>query len=119
MREELQSGGMGKWSRFSLGCKVCDNYLRKHREGRAGLTLDPTATAGSSCAAAAGLEHDFTALPNPGIPHSFLPRNSQESIPDPTRPLGFSLLVVLHRAVIAPNPGFQAAGSSLTPPSTD
>lgn len=92
MREEAQRGGMGKWSRFSLGCKVCDNYLRKHREGRAGLTLDPTATAGSSFA---GLEHDFPALPNPSIPHSFLPRNSQESIPDPTRHLGFSLLVVL------------------------
>lgn len=96
MREEPWSGGMGKWSRFSLGCKVCDNYLRKHREGRAGLSLDPTATAGSLCAAAAGLEHDFTALPNPSVPHSFLPRNSRESIPDPTCHLGFSLLLVLN-----------------------
>lgn len=76
MREEPWSRGMRKWSRFSLGCKVCDNYLRKHREDRAGFTLDATATAGSSCAAAAGLEHDFTALPNPSVPHSFLP--SQE-----------------------------------------
>lgn len=122
MREEPRSGGMRKWSRFSLGCKVCDNYLRKHREGRAGFTLDPTASAGCSCVAAAGLEHDFPALPNPGVPRSFLPRNSQESMPDPTRHLGFFLPVgsaLLHGAVIAPNAGFQAAGSSVTPLNTD
>lgn len=88
---------------------MCDNYLRKHREGRAGFTLDPTASAGSSCAAAAGLEHDFPALPNPSVPRSFLPRNSQESVPAPTCHLGFFLPVgaeLLDRAVIAPNPGF-------------
>lgn len=76
-----------------------NNDLRKHREGRAGFTLDPTTTAGSSCAAAAGLEHDFTALPNPSFPHPFLPRNSQESIPDPTCHLGFSLLLVLNCSI--------------------
>lgn len=83
-----------------------NNYLRKHGEGRAGFTLDPTATAGSSCAAAAGLEHDFTALPNPSVPHPFLPRNPY-LIP---HAIGVFLPVgakVLSRAVIAPNPDFR------------
>lgn len=30
-RKEQQSGGMRKWSRFSLGCNTCNNYSRKHK----------------------------------------------------------------------------------------
>lgn len=44
MRKEQQSGGMRRWSRFSLGCDACGNYWRRHGDGRAHFSPDPTAT---------------------------------------------------------------------------
>jgi len=80
---------MRKWSRFSLGCNACNNYLRKHGDGRARFTLDPRATASLlACVAAAGLEYNFPALSNSDIPCPFLPRSSWEPVPDPTRHVG-------------------------------
>lgn len=72
VRKEQQSGGMRKWSRFSLGCNACNNYLRKHGDGRAHFILDPTATASLlACAAATGLEYNFTALTQTSLALSF------------------------------------------------
>lgn len=121
MREQPWSRGMGKWSRFSLGCKVCDNYLRKHREGRAGFTWIPHSLQAPGvqllqawdmipqlCPTQASLTPSFPGiLRNPYlIPHAI----------GVFPPGGAELLI---RAAIAPNPGFWAAGSSLTALHTD